>query len=81
MKNEQRLAQMRKEFDALKLELGIAVNERDKLKAELKGKYGIRSTKEIEKMSQKLEAELSALEKKRDAKFDHIESRLQEYRR
>ena len=81
MRDEQRLTQMKKDYDALKVELGVTTNEFNKLKAELKDQYGIKSLKEAEKLLEKLDKEFIELQKKRDTKFTFIEEQLQKYRR
>ena len=81
MRDEQRLTQMKKDYDALKVELGVTTNEFNKLKAELKDQYGIKSLKEAEKLLEKLDKESIELQKKRDIKFTFIEEQLQKYRR
>ena len=81
MRDEQRLTQMKKDYDTLKVELGVTTNEFNKLKAELKDQYGIKSLKEAEKLLEKLDKEFIELQKKRDTKFTFIEEQLQKYRR
>jgi len=79
--DEQRLSQMKKDYDALKVELGVTTNEYNKLKTELKDQYGVKSLKEVEKLLGTLNVDLELLEKKRDAKFTFIEEQLQKYRK
>ena len=79
--DEQRLSQMKKDYDALKVELGVTANEYNKLKTELKDQYGVKSLKEVEKLLGTLNVDLELLEKKRDAKFTFIEEQLQKYRK
>ena len=81
MKDEQRISQMKKDYDALKVELGVTVNEFNKLKVELKDQYGVKSLKEVEKLLEKYDVELTDLQNKRDTKFAFIEQQLQKYRR
>ena len=81
MKDEQRLTQMKREFDALKIELGVLSNERDKIKKELKTNYKIVNSKEVTKLISSLEEKLAEMIEKRDALYDHIELKLKEYRR
>ena len=79
--DEQRLTQMKRDYDNLKVELGVVTNEYDKLKGELKEQHGVKSLKEVEKLLGTLNVELELLQKKRDEKFNFIEGQLQKYRR
>ena len=81
MKDEVRLSQMKKEYDALKVEHGVVIKEYETLKAELKKSEGVKSLKEAEKLLNSLTNELNELGSKRDEKMEFIESQLQKYRR
>ena len=81
MRDETRFANMKAEFDNIKIELGIAINERNKIQQELKEKYQVKSSKEITKLQEKMKMELEALRGKKEALFDHIDSQLKEFRR
>jgi hypothetical protein len=81
MRDETKFANMKSEFDSIKIELGITINERNKIQQELKEKYQVKSSKEIIKLQEKMAIELEALRKKKEDLFNHIDFRLNEFRR
>jgi len=81
LKDEQRLSSVKKEFDALKVELGVVTNQYNSIRKELKEQYGVKNLKEVEKLIDDLEAKLAVSKKEKDRRFASIESKLQEYRR
>jgi predicted nucleic acid-binding Zn-ribbon protein len=81
MNDEQRIAKLKKDYEALKVEHGVASNELATLKKELQKIEGVKSLKELQKLLEKLEKDLVTLEKKRDNKFEYIENQLMQYKR
>jgi len=81
MNDTQRLTQMKKEYDALKVEHGVAVNEYNKLKKQLLEEEGVKNLKDIDALLVKLNKELEKLETRKDEQFNQISSKLQEFKR
>jgi len=78
--NEIKIAQVKRDFDALKVELGVVSNQFTQLKQELRTQYKVKSLKEVTKLLDKLEVETADLEQKRNEKFEYIEEQLKKYR-
>jgi len=80
MNDDQRLIEIKEQYDIIKIELGVAEKELLNLQNKLKKDYGIDDITTAEAYLNDISQELQDLKEKREHRFKVIEQKLKTYR-